>query len=176
MLILLKILILNNDPIHRHRNYRQIYNVNKMKKSQLKQLIKEEIRKVLSETELLTNRLLDKILKSGINSLTDFEKDLLDRISNEEDLRYMKFKYIKDLYRKMGYDEADIGDIFQNNIFHWGNPSTMTYSGGMGEFTDIEEFEDHLEDDIFNIDEDELKDILRELNPSGEDLKKGGWI
>jgi hypothetical protein len=76
----------------------------------------------------------------------------------------------------MGYDEADIGDIFQNNIFHWGNPSTMSYFGGMGEFNDIEEFEDHLEDDIFNINEDELKDILRELNPSEKDLKKGGWI
>ena len=73
--------------------------------------------KVLSETEPLTNRLLDKILKSGINSLTDFERDLLDKISKEEDLRYIKFEYIKDLYRKMGYDEADIGDIFQNNIF-----------------------------------------------------------
>ena len=145
-----------------------------MKKLELKQIIKEEIRKVLNETESLTNRLLDKILKSGISSLTDFERDLLDKISREKDLRYMKFEYIKDLYRKMGYDEADIGDIFQNNIFHWGNPSIMSYSGG--EFNDIEEFEDHLEDDIFNIDEDELKDILRELNPSGEDLKKGGWI
>jgi len=147
-----------------------------MKKSELKQLIKEEISKVLNETEPLTNRLLDKILNSGINSLTDFERDLLNKISKEEDLRYMKFEYIKDLYRKMGYDEADIGDIFQNNIFHWGNPSTMSYSGGMGEFNDIEEFEDHLDDDIFNIDEDELKDILRELNPSKEDLEKGNWI
>ena len=52
----------------------------------------------------------------------------------------------------------------------------MSYFGGMGEFNDIEEFEDHLEDDIFNINEDELKDILRELNPSEKDLKKGGWI
>jgi len=147
-----------------------------MKKSQLKQIIKEEVKKVLNETESLTNRLLDKILKSGISSLTDFERELLDKISNKEDLHHIKFEYLKDLYRKMGYDKADIGDIFQNNIFHWGNPSTMSYAGGAGQMDNIEEFEDYLEDDIFNIDEDELKDILREFNPSGEDLEKGGWI
>ena len=143
-----------------------------MKKSELRQIIKEEIHKVLNETELLTNRLLDKILKSGINSLTDFEKDLLDKISNEKDLHYMKFEYLKDLYRKMGYDEVDINDIFQNDIFHWGNPSMNDF----GEFNNIEELEDEFGDDIFNIDEDDLKNILKELNPSREDLMKGGWI
>ena len=142
-----------------------------MKYSQLRQIIKEEIRKVLNENEFLTNTILDKISQSGISSLTDFERQYLDKISNEEDVSSLKMNYLKNIYLEMGYDKADIEDIFEDDILHYGNPST----GDMGELS-IEDIEDEWEVDVFDVDKEELKQILKQLNPSGEDLKKGGWI
>jgi hypothetical protein len=52
-----------------------------MKKSQLKQLIKEEILKVLSEDQGIVDKILDKISQYGINSLTRVEKEYLDNYS-----------------------------------------------------------------------------------------------
>jgi hypothetical protein len=142
-----------------------------MKYSQLRQIIKEEIRKVLNENEFLTNTILDKISQSGISSLTDFERQYLDKISNEEDVSSLKMNYLKNIYLEMGYDKADIEDIFEDDILHYGNPST----GDMGELS-IEDIEDEWEVDVFDVDKEELKQILKQLNPSGEDLKKGGCI
>jgi hypothetical protein len=142
-----------------------------MKKSELKQIIKEEISKVLNENESLTNKILDKISQSSISSLTDFERQYLDKISNEEDVSSLKMNYLKNIYLEMGYDKADIEDIFEDDILHYGNPST----GDMGELS-IEDIEDEWGVDVFDVDKEELKQILKQLNPSGEDLKKGGWI
>lgn len=55
-----------------------------MKKSQLKQLIKEEIRKVLNEDEDIINKILDKISQRGINSLTFTEKEYLNKYSKDD--------------------------------------------------------------------------------------------
>jgi hypothetical protein len=142
-----------------------------MKKFQLKQLIKEEISKVLNENESLTNKILDKISQSGISSLTDFERQYLDKIYNEKDISSLKMDYLKNIYLEMGYDKADIRDIFEDDIFHYGNPST----GDMGELS-IEDIEDEWGEDVFDVDKEELKQILQQLNPSGEELKKRGWI
>ena len=119
----------------------------------------------------LTNKILDKISQSGISSLTDFERQYLDKISNEEDVSSLKMNYLKNIYLEMGYDKADIEDIFEDDILHYGNPST----GDMGELS-IEDIEDEWGEDVFDVDKEELKQILKQLNPSGEDLKKGGWI
>lgn len=51
-----------------------------MKRSQLKQLIKEEIHKILKENEYL-DQLLDKISSSGMDSLSPKEKTYLDQYS-----------------------------------------------------------------------------------------------
>ena len=128
----------------------------------------------LNENETITNIILDKIFQSGISSLTSFEKQYLDKISQEENISPLKMDYLKNIYLEMGYDEADIEDIFKDNIFHYGNPST----GDMGEadIENIKDLEDELGEDIFNIDKEELKKILQHLNPSREDLEKGGWI
>ena len=125
----------------------------------------------LNENETVTNSILDKISQSGMSSLTDFERQYLNKISQEEDISSLKMDYLKNIYLEMGYDEADIEDIFEDNILHYGNPST----GDMGE-AEIEDIEDELGEDIFEVDKEELKKILQQLNPSGEDLKKGGWI
>jgi DNA-binding transcriptional regulator GbsR (MarR family) len=55
-----------------------------MKKSELKQLIKEEIRKVLSENKDIVDKILDKISQYGINSLTYTEKEYLDKYSKDD--------------------------------------------------------------------------------------------
>ena len=125
----------------------------------------------LNENEVITNTILDKISQSGMSSLTNFEKQYLNKISQEEDISSLKMDYLKNVYLEMGYDKADIEDIFEDDILHHGNPST----GDMGE-VDIEDIEDELGEDIFEIDKEELKKILQQLNPSGEDLEKGGWI
>lgn len=62
-----------------------------MKKSQLKQIIKEEIVKILTENEYL-DQLLDKISASGIDSLSNGEKKDLDRYHKGEDPTPKKFK------------------------------------------------------------------------------------
>lgn len=49
-----------------------------MKKSELKQIIREEIRKVLNEDQAIIDKILDKISSSGIESLTPEEKKYLD--------------------------------------------------------------------------------------------------
>jgi hypothetical protein len=54
-----------------------------MKKSQFKQLIKEEIRKILKENEYL-DQLLDKISSLGMDSLSPKEKTYLDQYSKGE--------------------------------------------------------------------------------------------
>jgi hypothetical protein len=125
----------------------------------------------LNENEAITNTILDKISQSGMSSLTDFEKQYLNKISQEEDISSLKMDYLKNVYLEMGYDTADIEDIFEDDILHYGNPST----GDMGE-ADIEDIEGKLGEDIFEADKEELKKILQQLNPSGEDLEKGGWI
>jgi hypothetical protein len=125
----------------------------------------------LNENEAITNTILDKISQSGISSLTDFERQYLNKISQEEDISSLKMDYLKNIYLEMGYDKADIEDIFGDDILHYGNPST----GDMGELS-IEDIEDEWEEDIFEVDKEELKKILQQLNPSGEDLEKGGWI
>ena len=68
-----------------------------MKKSELKQIIKEEIHRALNENESLTNKILDKISQSGISSLTDFERQYLDKISNDEDVSSLKMNYLKNI-------------------------------------------------------------------------------
>jgi hypothetical protein len=55
-----------------------------MKKSQLKQIIKEEIYKVLNENQELVDRILDKISKNGLNSLTYTEKQYLDKFGKND--------------------------------------------------------------------------------------------
>jgi hypothetical protein len=45
----------------------------------------------------------------------------------------------------------------------------------MGELS-IEDIEDEWGEDVFDVDKEELKQILQQLNPSGEELKKRGWI
>jgi hypothetical protein len=62
-----------------------------MKKSQLKQIIKEEIAKILTENEYL-DQLLDKISASGMDSLSAEEKKDLDRYHKGEDPTPKKFK------------------------------------------------------------------------------------
>jgi hypothetical protein len=65
-----------------------------MKKSQLKQIIKEEIIKILNENDYL-DQLLDKISSSGENSLSSKEKNYLDQYSkgtNPESLSPKTFK------------------------------------------------------------------------------------
>jgi hypothetical protein len=57
---------------------------NKMKKFQLKQLIKEEIRKVLNEDKDIIDKILDKISQRGMNSLTYTEKEYLDKYSKDD--------------------------------------------------------------------------------------------
>ena len=54
-----------------------------MKKSQLKQLIKEEIQKLL-EDQIVIDKILDKISTSGIESLTPQEKAYLEKYSKGE--------------------------------------------------------------------------------------------
>jgi len=54
-----------------------------MKKSQLKQIIKEEISKILKENETV-DRILDKISIQGKDSLTPEEKEYLERYSKGE--------------------------------------------------------------------------------------------
>jgi hypothetical protein len=61
------------------------------KKSQLKQIIKEEIAKILTENEYL-DQLLDKISASGMDSLSAEEKKDLDRYHKGEDPTPKKFK------------------------------------------------------------------------------------
>lgn len=61
------------------------------KKSKLKHFIKEEITKILSENAYL-DQLLDKISSSGIDSLSDAEKNDLNRYSKGEDPTPKKFK------------------------------------------------------------------------------------
>jgi hypothetical protein len=57
-----------------------------MKKSQLKQVIKEEIQKILEDSNII-DKILDKISTSGIDSLTPQEKEYLNKHSKgEEDL------------------------------------------------------------------------------------------
>jgi hypothetical protein len=51
-----------------------------VKKSQLKQIIKEEVQKILKENEYL-DQLLDKISSSGMDSLSPKEKTYLDQYS-----------------------------------------------------------------------------------------------
>jgi hypothetical protein len=51
-----------------------------MKYSQLRQIIKEEIRKVLNENEII-DKILDKISSYGVDSLTIKEKEYLDQNS-----------------------------------------------------------------------------------------------
>ena len=41
---------------------------------------------IITENEKIQDQILDKISKNGINSITDREKDMLDRISNGEDV------------------------------------------------------------------------------------------
>jgi hypothetical protein len=53
-----------------------------MKKSKLKQLIKEEIQKIL-ENKYEINNILDKILAQGIESLSSREKLFLDTLGKE---------------------------------------------------------------------------------------------
>jgi hypothetical protein len=53
-----------------------------VKKSQLKQIIKEELIKILKENEYL-DQLLDKISSSGMDSLSPKEKTYLDQYSKE---------------------------------------------------------------------------------------------
>jgi len=55
-----------------------------MKRSQLKQLIKEEIHKILKEDEDIINKILDKISQRGINSLTHTEKEYLNKYSKDD--------------------------------------------------------------------------------------------
>ena len=62
-----------------------------MDKNRLKQLIKEEIYKILTENEYL-DQLLDKISASGIDSLSNGEKKDLDRYHKGEDPTPKKFK------------------------------------------------------------------------------------
>ena len=62
-----------------------------VKKSQLKQVIKEEIQKVLKENEYL-DQLLDKISSSGIDSLSDSERNALNRYSKGENPTPEKFR------------------------------------------------------------------------------------
>jgi hypothetical protein len=62
-----------------------------MKKFQLKQIIKEEIAKILAENEYL-DQLLDKISASGMDSLSAEEKKDLDRYHKGEDPTPKKFK------------------------------------------------------------------------------------
>jgi DNA-binding CsgD family transcriptional regulator len=54
-----------------------------MKKSELKQIIKEEISKILKENETV-DRILDKITIQGKDSLTPEEKEYLERYSKGE--------------------------------------------------------------------------------------------
>lgn len=85
-----------------------------MKKEQLKQLIKEEIRKVLNEDQNVVDKILDKISQYGINSLTHTEKEYLDkyskdskdlktpyRLTNEDDLYSPEtIRYVKSIIAK----------------------------------------------------------------------------
>jgi len=57
-----------------------------MKKSQLKQLIKEEILKVLSEDQGMVDKILDKISQYGIKSLSQQELDTLNKFSKGENI------------------------------------------------------------------------------------------
>jgi len=107
-----------------------------MKKSQLKQLIKEEIRKVLNEDKI-ADRILDKINSQGINSLTKLEKDYLKDFSlgktslinpyDEKNIRlgeqksflsFVKSNYdeILDSILKNDFDNDIISFIYATNI------------------------------------------------------------
>jgi hypothetical protein len=50
------------------------------------------------------------------------------------------------------------------------------YTIGYSEDSAHLDIEDELGEDIFEADKEELKKLLQQLNPSGEDLEKGGWI
>jgi hypothetical protein len=65
-----------------------------MKKSQLKQLIKEELIKILKENEYL-DQLLDKISSSGMDSLSPKEKTYLDQYSKGENPKSLSPKTFK---------------------------------------------------------------------------------
>ena len=54
-----------------------------MKKSQLRQIIKEEVQKALNEDKNIVDKILDKISKYGMNSLTYIEKEYLDKYAKD---------------------------------------------------------------------------------------------
>jgi hypothetical protein len=55
-----------------------------MKNSKLRQIIKEEIHKVLNEDKDIVNKILDKISQYGMDSLTYTEKEYLNKYSKDD--------------------------------------------------------------------------------------------
>jgi hypothetical protein len=107
-----------------------------MKKSQLKQLIKEEIRKVLNEDKT-ADRILDKIRSQGMDSLTKLEKDYLKDFSlgktnlidpyDEENIRLNEKKsflsFIKSNYDKIL--DSILKNDFNNDMISFINATNI---------------------------------------------------
>jgi hypothetical protein len=97
-----------------------------MKKSQLKQIIKEEISKVLNENnQQLLDTILDKLSTDGIESLTPEETNFLDMfskgelnvghvMSNDDFLKFLNLNkdiIFDEIYSQHGYDSKDISNL-----------------------------------------------------------------
>lgn len=90
-----------------------------MKKNILKQLIREEIRKVLNESQDgYLNSLLDKILDQGIESLSDEEKQALDQFSSGSKPKSPE-EVMQDLFIEWKKGEIEAGNDELDTIFNW---------------------------------------------------------
>lgn len=84
------------------------------KKSQLKQIIKEEIQKILKENEYL-DHLLDKISSSGMDSLSPKEKIYLDQYSKDKNPKSLFPETFKVRLEKNGFGVYDSYLYTQDN-------------------------------------------------------------
>jgi hypothetical protein len=90
-----------------------------MKISQLKQIIKEEISKILNENANI-DQILDKISSKGVNSLSPYEKEYLDAYAQEKELPPVEFLdngTLRDAFFVSGDKDLEVDkDIFTNYI------------------------------------------------------------
>jgi hypothetical protein len=90
-----------------------------MKHSQLRQIIKEEIKKVLNEN-INIDQILDKISSKGIDSLSSYEKDYLDAYAQEKELPPVEFLdngTLRDAFFVSGDKDLEVDkDMFTNYV------------------------------------------------------------
>ena len=87
-----------------------------MKKSELQQIIKEEISKVLNENYL--DKLLDKILDQGIESLNNEEKQALNQFSFGKKVKSPE-EIMQELFNEWKQGEIKVGNNELEDIYSW---------------------------------------------------------